>query len=126
MNLVVIEGRLGRDVELRFTQSSQAVANFTVAVNETWVDKQGAKQERVFWASVVCWGKLGELCKEYLKKGSRCLVQGKLATRQYQGKTGETKYITEIIAENVKFLDNHAPSKNAEVPSGDQPAYFTE
>jgi single-strand DNA-binding protein len=102
-------GNLGRDPEVRFTQGKQAVANFSIAINEKWTDKDGKKQERTEWVRIVVWGKLAELCGEYLAKGRQVGVEGRLQTREYE-KDGEKKYATEIVADRVEFLG----SKNGE------------
>jgi single-strand DNA-binding protein len=98
-------GRLGRDVELKFTQSGQAVANFSIACSETWYDKDQKKQEKTEWVNVVVWNKTAENCGQYIGKGSLVYIEGKLQTRKYDDKNGVTKYITEVVAQQVKFLD---------------------
>jgi len=95
---------LGQNPEVRYTPSGMAVANFSVATNESWTDKSGQKQERTEWHKVVVWGKLAELCNQYLTKGRQAYVEGRLQTRQWQDKDGQTKYTTEIQAQTVQFL----------------------
>jgi single-strand DNA-binding protein len=104
VNKVILVGRLGQNPEVRYTPSGQAVANFSVATNENWTDKQGQKQERTEWHRVVVWGKLAELCNQYLTKGRQVYLEGRLQTRQWQDKDGQTKYTTEIQAQTVQFL----------------------
>ncbi|MEW6055647.1 MAG: single-stranded DNA-binding protein [Bdellovibrionota bacterium] len=104
VNKVLIIGRLGSNPEVRFTPSGAAVANFSVATNESWNDKSGQKQERTEWHRVVVWGKLAQLCGEYLAKGRQVYVEGRLQTRQWQDKDGQTKYTTEVIANTIQFL----------------------
>ncbi len=104
VNKVILLGNLGRDPEVRFTPSGQAVANFTIATNESWTDKQGAKQERTEWHRIVVWGKLAELCGEYLKKGRQAFIEGRLQTREWTDKENKKNYTTEIVANNVQFL----------------------
>lgn len=104
VNKVILIGRLGQNPEIRFTPSGAAVANFSVATNETWLDKSGQKQERTEWHRVVVWGKLAELCGQYLSKGRQAYVEGRLQTRQWQDKDGQTKYTTEVQAQTVQFL----------------------
>lgn len=99
-----IIGNVGADPELRHTQASDAVATFRVAVNETWKDKDGAKQERAEWFRVVAWGKLAEVCEQYLKKGRQVHVVGKLRTREWDDKEGNKRYTTELNADAVTFL----------------------
>lgn len=104
VNKVILIGRLGQNPEIRFTPSGAAVANFSVATNETWLDKAGQKQERTEWHRVVVWGKLAELCGQYLSKGRQAYVEGRMQTRQWQDKDGQTKYTTEVQAQTVQFL----------------------
>lgn len=104
VNKVLLIGRLGSDPEIRYTPSGAAVANFSLATNESWNDKNGQKQERTEWHRVVVWGKLAQLCGEYLRKGRQCYVEGRLQTRQWQDKEGQTKYTTEVIATTIQFL----------------------
>lgn len=108
VNKVLLIGRLGSDPEIRYTPSGAAVANFSVATNESWNDKNGQKQERTEWHRVVVWGKLAQLCGEYLKKGRQAYIEGRLQTRQWQDKEGATKYTTEIIATTIQFLGGQA------------------
>lgn len=104
VNKVTLLGNLGADPEIRFTPGGQAVANFRMATTDAWTDKSGQKQERTEWHRVVVWGKLGELCGEYLKKGRQCYVEGRIQTREWQDKDGQKRYTTEIVANQVIFL----------------------
>lgn len=104
INKVMIIGRLGQDPEVRYTPGGQAVANFSVATSENWTDKGGQKQERTEWHRIVVWGRLAELCKDYLKKGKQVYIDGRLQTRNWDDKDGKKRYVTEIIANNVQFL----------------------
>ncbi len=108
VNKVILVGRLGQNPEVRYTPSGAAVANFSVATNESWTDKSGQKQERTEWHRVVVWGKLAELCANYLQKGRQAYIEGRLQTRQWQDKDGQTKYTTEIQAQTVQFLGGNA------------------
>src|SRR3954471_20075786 len=108
VNKVILVGRLGQNPEVRYTPSGAAVANFSVATNESWMDKSGQKQERTEWHKVVVWGKLAELCAQYLAKGRQAYVEGRLQTRQWQDKDGQTKYTTEVQAQTVQFLGGQA------------------
>jgi single-strand DNA-binding protein len=97
-------GRLGRDPELRYTPSGLAIANFSIATSEQWKDKDsGEKKERTEWHRIVVFGKLGELCGEYLAKGRQAYVEGRLQTRSWE-KDGVTRYTTEIVASDIQFL----------------------
>jgi single-strand DNA-binding protein len=104
VNKVILVGNLGKDPEVRFTPSGQAVANFSIATGESWTDKNGQKQERTEWHRIVVWGKLGELCGEYLAKGRQCYVEGRLQTREWNDKEGKKNYTTEVVANVVQFL----------------------
>ena len=104
VNKVILVGNLGADPEVRFTPGGQAVANFRIATSESWNDKSGQKQERTEWHKIVVWGKLGELCGEYLAKGRQCFVEGRLQTREWTDKENKKNYTTEVIATNVVFL----------------------
>jgi len=104
VNKVILLGRLGQNPEVRHTPSGASVANFSLATNESWMDKSGQKQERTEWHRIVVWGKLADLCGQYLTKGRQAYVEGRLQTRQWQDKDGQTKYTTEIQAQTVQFL----------------------
>ncbi len=104
VNKVILVGRLGQTPEVRYTPSGMGVANFSVATNESWTDKAGAKQERTEWHRIVVWGKLAELCAQYLAKGRQCYVEGRLQTREWTDKDGQKKYTTEVQAQTVQFL----------------------
>lgn len=114
VNKVFLIGRLGSDPEIRYTSSGAPVANFRIATSETWTAKNGKKEERTEWHKIVAWGKLGELCGEYLSKGRRVFIEGRLQTRNYDDKEGKKRYITEIVAQNIQFLDSS--QKKAEIP----------
>jgi len=104
INKVILVGNLGKDPEVRFTPNGQAIAKFSVATTEKWKDQQGQLQERTEWHNVVVWGKQAETCGQYLSKGRQVFVEGRIQTRNYDDKDGNKRYITEIVAQNVKFL----------------------
>ena len=104
VNKAILIGNLGADPEVRFTPGGQAVANFRIATSENWTDKNGQKQERTEWHRIVVWGKLAELCGQYLKKGRQCYVEGRLQTREWTDKEGKKNYTTEVVANQVTFL----------------------
>lgn len=104
VNKVILIGRLGGDPEVRYTTNGGAVANFNLATNENWTDKNGQKQERTEWHRVVIWGKMAELCGQYLSKGRQAYVEGRLQTREWNDKEGNKRYTTEIVAQSVQFL----------------------
>lgn len=104
VNKVILIGRLGADPEVRFTQSGQAVATFTLATNERWTDRNGQKQERTEWHRVVVHGRSAEACGQHLRKGSQAYVEGRIQTREWQDKEGQKRTTTEIVALRVQFL----------------------
>lgn len=104
VNKVIVLGRLGQDPELKYTPSGAAVCNFTLATSESWQGKDGQKQERTEWHRVVVWGKLAELCNQYLAKGRQAFVEGSLQTRSWDDKDGNKRYTTEINAKVVQFI----------------------
>jgi single-strand DNA-binding protein len=104
LNKVMLIGRLGKDPELRYTAGGAAVANFTVATNERWIDKDKTAQERTEWHRVVVWGSQAENCQKYLAKGRQVFLEGRIQTRQWDDKDGNKRYTTEIVAQNVTFL----------------------
>ena len=105
INKVIIIGRLGNDPEVRYTPSGSPVAKFSVATSEEWKDKNsGEKKERTEWHRITAWGKLGEICGEYLSKGRQVYVEGRLQTSSYDDKEGVKRYSTEIVASDVQFL----------------------
>lgn len=116
VNKVILVGRLGQNPEVRYTPSGAAVANFSIATSESWLDKAGQKQERTEWHRIVVWGKQAENCSQYLAKGRQVYIEGRLQTRQWQDKEGQTKYTTEIQAQTVQFLGSGA----AAGPGGEQ------
>ena len=106
LNKVMIIGRLTKNPELRSTPSGQNVTSFSLATNRVFKDVQGQKQERVEFHNIVAWGKLAEICSQYLSKGRRAYVEGRLQTRDWVGQEGVRRYSTEIIAENMIILDS--------------------
>ncbi|RWX42922.1 single-strand DNA-binding protein [Candidatus Electrothrix aarhusensis] len=104
LNKAMLIGNLGADPELRYTQSGVAVASFNVATTRRWKDKEGQQQEETEWHKIVAWQRLGEICNEYLHKGSKVYVEGRLQTRKWQDQSGNDRYTTEIVASDVQFL----------------------
>lgn len=107
LNKVMIVGHLGRAPEMRFTSSGRPVASFSVATTREWTNADGDRQEETEWFHVVTWGGLAELCKQRLHKGSQVYVEGRLQTRSWEGPDGENYYRTELVAQELIFLDNH-------------------
>lgn len=99
-------GRLGKAPEVRFTPSGKAVASFSIACSEVWYDKDGKKQEKTEWVNIVCWDRTAENVGQYTDKGSLVRIKGPLQTRKYDDKNGVTRYVTEVVARRVIFLDH--------------------
>ena len=104
VNKVILVGRLGRDPETRFTGGGQAVANFSVATDETYKDKNGERQKRTEWHKIVVWGKQAEIAQQYLKKGSLVFIEGRIQSREWQDKEGQKRTSFEIVANNFRML----------------------
>ena len=104
VNKAILIGNLGKDPELRYTSSGQAVASFSLATTDRYKDKDGNWQERTDWHNIVVWGRQGETAKEYLSKGRSAYIEGRIQTRSYDDKEGNKKWITEIVASRVQFL----------------------
>jgi len=104
LNRVQLIGRLGKDPEGRFTPTGKKVTHFSLAVSNRWKSKEGENKEYTEWINVEAWGRLGEVCQEYLKKGSLVYLEGRLKTDKYEDK-GETKYYTKVVALALQFLD---------------------
>jgi len=119
VNKAIVLGNLGRDPEIKYTQSGGAVCSFSVATNERWKDKGGQDQERTEWHRVVAWGKLAELCAEYLAKGRTVYIEGRIQTREWQDKQGEKRYTTEIVAREVQFLGGKGERQESSRPEPD-------
>ena len=106
VNKVILVGNLGTDPEIRYTPSGTAVANFSLATHEQWTNKDGEKGERTQWHRIVAWGRLGEICGEYLKKGSPVYIEGRIQTRAWEDRDGNKRYTTEIIAQAMQMLSS--------------------
>lgn len=106
VNKTILIGNLGKDPELRYTSSGVAVATFSLATNESWKDPEGNLQERTQWHNIVAWRKLAEICGEYLKKGGKIYIEGRLQYRNYDDKNGVKRYVTEIVMDEMVMLDS--------------------
>lgn len=111
VNKVIIVGRLGQDPEMKAVGQGSTVTRLNVATSETWVGKDGQKQEKTEWHRITVWGKLAEICGKYLSKGRQVYVEGRLQTRSWED-NGQKKYATEIVASTVQFLGS-AQSENS-------------
>ncbi len=118
VNKVILVGRLGRDPETRYTGGGQAVANFSLATDESYKDKNGERQKRTEWHKIVVWGKQAEIAQQYLKKGSLIFVEGRIQSREWQDKEGQKRTSFEIVANNFRMLGSRAESAAAGSGSG--------
>ena len=111
VNKVILVGNLGQDPDVRYMPNGNAVANISVATSETWKDKNtGEQQEKTEWHRVVLFRRLGEIAGEYLKKGSKVYIEGRLQTRKWQDQNGQDRYTTEIVGDNMQMLDSRGGS----------------
>ena len=106
LNKVMIIGNLGREPEMRYTSSGRPVTSFSVATSRAWTTPDGERHEETEWFNVVAWGNLAETCKQYLSKGQRVYIEGRLQTRKWEDKEGVTKYTTEIVANEMIMLSD--------------------
>lgn len=113
VNKVILIGNLGKDPEVRYMPSGEAITNITVATTDTWKDKSGEKQERTEWHRIAFFGRLAEIAGEYLKKGNPVYVEGRLQTRKWQDKEGKDRYTTEIVAERMQMLGSRGGGSDA-------------
>lgn len=116
-NKVILTGNVGKEVELRYTGDGTAVANFSMATTERWKDKSGEKQEKTEWHNIVAWRQLAEICGKWLKVGSKVYIEGKIQTRSYDGKDGNKRYITEIVADQMEMLGAQGEPKEEKKPT---------
>lgn len=131
LNKVMLIGNLGKDPEVRYTTSNQAVASFSVATSETYKDRNGEKQEKTEWHNVVLWGKLAEIAKDYLAKGKTVYIEGRLQTRKWQDRDGRDRYTTEIVGDRMQMLGGRGegsgggrgPGRSQQADESYAPAY---
>ncbi len=121
LNRAMLIGNLTRDPEVRTTPSGTAVASFSVATNQVWTDPSGNRQEKAEFHNIVAWRKLAEICGQYLHKGSKVYVEGRLQTRSWDDQTGNKRYITEIVIDNMIMLDSKGVNRGATGPSAPLP-----
>jgi single-strand DNA-binding protein len=132
LNKVMIIGNLGRDPEMRYTPNGKPVTSFSVAVSRTFTKPEGERTEVTDWFNVVAWGRLAEICSQYLTKGSMVYVEGRLETRSWEGDNGQKHYRTEVVASDVNILDRKGrPDESSALesalgdmspPSSDEPS----
>jgi single-strand DNA-binding protein len=124
VNKVILIGNLGKDPELRYTSGGVAVATFSLATNESWKDPEGNTQERTQWHNVVAWRKLAEICGEYLKKGGKVYLEGRIQYRNYDDKNGVKRSVTEVVMDEMVMLDSRggsAPASPGTLPAQEEP-----
>ena len=114
INKVILVGRLGADPEMKNTSTGQKVTRINLATSESWVNREGERQEKTEWHRVVIWGKLAETCAQHLSKGRQVYVEGRLQTRSWETESGDKRFSTEIVASQVLFLGSANQQKNKE------------
>ena len=122
LNKVMLTGHLGADPEMRYTESGNAVTSFRVASGRSWKSEDGTQHDDTEWFRVVAWNKLGEICNQYLSKGARVYIEGRLQTRQWQDQEGVTRYSTEVIANDMIMLSNRQDRQGQQEESDEEPA----
>ena len=123
INKVILVGRLGKDPEIRSTPGGNTVAKFTVATDERFTDKSGEKQERTEWHNIAAWGKLAEICGQYLRKGKLVYIEGSIRSDSWDDKeTGQKRYRTEIVANTMKMLDRRGDDEGGSYGGARRPA----
>ena len=108
VNKAILVGRLGRDPEVRYTTSGTPVANFSLATDESWTDKNGERQRRTEWHQIVVWSRLAEICERYLRKGRLIFIEGTIQTREWEDRDGNRRRTTEIVARNMQMLGSRS------------------
>lgn len=119
LNKVQLTGHLGADPEMRYTAQGSAVTTFRVASNRSWKDREGGAHEETEWFRIVAWDKLGEICNQYLTKGTRVYVEGRLQTRKYTDRDGQERYATEVIAQDMIILSARGERGSVPDDAGD-------
>jgi len=123
VNKVILIGRLGADPEVRYTQDGMMITNLRIATNEFRKDKSGERVDRTEWHRVVAFGKLAEICGNYLSKGRLVFIEGSLRTRQWEDKEGNKRSTTEILANNMQMLESKGGGREETTASGGAPPY---
>jgi len=111
INKVILIGNLGRDPEVRYTPGGTAVANFTIATTENWTNKDGEKESHTEWHRIVAWGRLGEICGEYLSKGKQVYIEGRIRTNEWEDQEGNKRQNKEIVALTMQMLGSRTPAE---------------
>ena len=123
LNRVQLIGRLGKDPESRFTPTGKKVVHFSLAVSNRWKSAEGEAKESTEWVNIEAWGRLGEICAQYLHKGSLVYLEGRLKTDKYEDKGGETKYYTKVVALAMQMLDKKAGDEPVTIVEEEQAGY---
>lgn len=118
LNKVMIIGNLGRDPEMRFTANGQALATFSVACNRRYTTRDGEQRDETEWVRVVCWARQAEIAGQYLHKGSQVYVEGRLQTRTWEDQQGQTRYMTEVVAQSFQFLGSRSGAGGGDFGGG--------
>jgi len=118
LNKAILIGNLGKDPEIRYTPGGLGIANFNIATSETWNNKDGAKETRTEWHRIVAFGKLAEICGEYLSKGKQVYIEGRIQTRDWEDKDGNKRYTTEIVANQMLMLGSRDAGDSARSQGG--------
>ncbi|MBW1788038.1 MAG: single-stranded DNA-binding protein [Deltaproteobacteria bacterium] len=118
VNKVILLGNLGAEPEVRYTASGAAMATFRIATTEQWTTKDGEKAERTEWHRIVAWRRLGEICGEYLHKGSQVYIEGKLQTRSWEDREGVKRYTTEVVAQTMQMLGGRQGGRDRDSKAG--------
>lgn len=121
VNKVILLGNVGKDPEVKFTPSGTALAKFSLATNERFKGKDGQWQDKTEWVNITAWAKLAEIAGEYLKKGSKCYIEGRLETQKWEGKDGVTKYFTSVVASELVLLDGKSAPSEGQPATAQQP-----
>ena len=122
INKAILIGNLGKDPELRYTPSGQAVASFSIATTRKWRDNEGQSQEQTEWHNIIVWGKQAENANEYLQKGRSVYIEGRIQNRSYEDKDGNKRYISEVVAQTVQYLGSKGDQSNTNKQSQQQPS----
>jgi len=124
LNKVMLIGNLGRDPEMRYTPSGRPVTSFTMGVTYTWHDAEGERREQTEWFNIIAWSGLAEVCNQYLRKGQRVYIEGRLQTRRWEDKSGQERSATEVVAHEMIMLDDsrgaRGPSYAEAIPNEEQ------
>ena len=126
LNKVMLIGNLGRDPEIRYTNSGSSVANYSIATTDRWTDRQGQKQERTEWHDIVAFDRLADLSQNYLRKGSNVFIEGRLQTRSWENLDGQKMYRTEVVANQIQFLDKNWSNNGNDNGNDNQETEFSD